>query len=145
MSQPTNSQQANIAATKRFGEIVNGGELDRFGEVVAPDAVDHDPAPGQGKGPQGYAHFFGMMRSAFPDMQVEVDQMVADQDRVAFAYTLTGTQRGDFMGVAPTGKSVRVRGVQIGRFENGLMVERWGSSDELGLLRQLGVSFPSSA
>ena len=134
------SQQDNIAATKRFGELVNTGKLDSFAEVVAPGCVDHDPAPGQQNGPQGFNMFFSMMRSAFPDMQVEVEHLVADDENVSFAYTLTGTQQGEFMGIAPTGKPIKVRGMQIGRFENGLMVERWGSSDELGLLKQLGAS-----
>jgi predicted ester cyclase len=63
---------------------------------------------------------------------------VADDDNVAIAYTLTGTHRGDFMGIAPTGRKVSARGVQIARFENGKLVERWGSSDQLGILQQIG-------
>lgn len=64
--------------------------------------------------------------------------MVTDDDNVAFAYTVTGTHQGDFMGVPATGRQVSARGMQIGRFENGKLVERWGSSDELGILKQLG-------
>ena len=55
------------------------------------------------------------------------------------AYTLTGTHEGGFQGIAATGKKIEVRGLQIGRFENGQIVERWGSSDELGILQQLGA------
>lgn len=58
---------------------------------------------------------------------------------VCLAYTLTGTHQGEFQGIAPTGRRIEVRGVQIGRFENGKIVERWGSTDELGIMRQLGV------
>lgn len=64
--------------------------------------------------------------------------MVADDNNVAFAYTVTGTHQGDFMGVPATGKRVSARGMQIGRFEPGKLAERWGSSDELGILKQLG-------
>jgi predicted ester cyclase len=64
---------------------------------------------------------------------------VADDDNIAIAYTITGTHQGDFMGIAPTGRKISARGVQIGRFENGKLVERWGSSDQLGILQQLGV------
>ena len=138
-TQPTSSQQTNIEATERFGEIVNTGQLDHFSEVVAPGSLDHDPAPGQEAGPQGFRAFFGMMRAAFPDLHIGVDQMVASDDHVSFAYTITGTHQGEFMGVAPTGRRISARGMQIGRFENGLLVERWGSSDELGLLKQLGA------
>ncbi len=65
--------------------------------------------------------------------------MVVDDDHVAIAYTLTGTHDGEFNGVAATGKKIEARGVQIGRFENGQIVERWGSSDELGIMQQLGA------
>lgn len=132
-------KQDNIAAQKRFGEAINTGNLENIREVVAPGAVDHDPAPDQGPGPQGFIDFFTSFRNAFPDLEVAVEQMVADEDNVALAYTVTGTHRGDFHGVPATGKKMEARGVQIARFENGKMVERWGSSDELGMLKQLGV------
>jgi steroid delta-isomerase-like uncharacterized protein len=80
------------------------------------------------------------MRTAFPDLKVEPQTMLSEGDQVAFAYTLTGTHKGDFQGVAATGKSIEVRGMQIGRFEEGKMVERWGSSDELGILKQIGAA-----
>lgn len=130
----------NIAATKRFGEIVNTGTLDAFAEVVAEGCVDNDPAPGQGLGPEGFKTFFTGMRTAFPDLKVVPQTMVAEGDQVGFAYTITGTHDGAFQGLAPTGKPISVRGMQIGRFENGKMVERWGSSDELGILKQLGAA-----
>lgn len=133
------SKAENKKAQERFGEAINSGNLEQLREVVAQDVVDHDPAPDQGPGPQGYIDFFSMMRNAFPDMQVEVEHLVADEDNVAFAYTLTGTHKGDFMGVAATNESVKVRGMQISRFRNGKMVERWGSSDELGILKQIGA------
>ena len=128
-----------IDATKRFGEIVNTGELDAFPEVVADGCVDNDPAPDQGPGPEGFKAFFTEMRTAFPDLKVEPQTMLSEGDQVAFAYTLTGTHDGEFMGVAATGKPIKVRGMQIGRFDQGKMVERWGSSDELGILKQIGA------
>ncbi|MCJ2035987.1 ester cyclase [Methylobacterium sp. J-068] len=133
------SRETSIQATEKFGELVNGGRFEAFPEVVAPDCHDHDPAPGQHMGPEGYQMFFTQLRSAFPDMQVEVKKLVAEGDSVAFAYTLTGTHQGDFNGHKPTGKAIKVRGMQIGRFVDGKMVERWGSSDELGILKQIGA------
>jgi predicted ester cyclase len=65
---------------------------------------------------------------------------VAADDKIAFACTLTGTHKGQFNGIAPTGSRVEVRGLQIGRFESGQIFERWGSSDELGILRQIGAA-----
>jgi len=134
------SKEKNKEIQQKFGEAINTGNLENLKDLVADDVKDHDPAPNQGPGPQGYIDFFTMMRNAFPDMKVEVEQLVADDDNVAFAYTLTGTHKGDFMGVAGTGKSIKARGMQISRFENGKMVERWGSSDELGILKQVGAN-----
>lgn len=133
------SRETNMKAQERFGEAATTGNFDIFDEVVAPNAVDHDPAPGQGRGPDGFKTFFGTMRSAFPDLNIEVDHMTATDDDVAIAYRVSGTHEGEFNGVAPTGKRIEARGCQIARFEDGKLAERWGSSDELGLMSQLGV------
>lgn len=129
----------NIAAQEKFAEGVNTGNFDVFDEVVAPDVLDHDPAPEQGPGPQGFKDMFGTMRAAFPDLEVTPEHMTATEDDVALAYTITGMHQGDFLGVAPTGRRVTARGVQIGRFEDGRLAERWGSSDQLAILQQLGA------
>jgi steroid delta-isomerase-like uncharacterized protein len=133
------SKDANIAAQERLAENINAGNVAAAVESFADEAVDHDPAPGQGPGREGLKDFFTELTRAFPDAHIEAAQLVADDDHVAIAYTLSGTHRGDFNGLAPTGKAIEVRGVQIGRFENGQIVERWGSSDQLGILKQLGV------
>ncbi|GAB2767117.1 hypothetical protein GCM10027039_30540 [Terrabacter koreensis] len=90
-------------------------------------------------GPAGFKAFFTEMRDAFPDLHVAMETLVADDDQVAFAYTLTGTQDGPFQGHPPTSKSIKVRGVQISKFADGKLVERWGSSDERGIATQLGL------
>ncbi len=133
------SKEQNLAALGKFAEAVNTGNFDLFREAVAPDCVDHDPAPDQGPGPEGYRTFFSAVRAAFPDLAVGLDTMVADEESIAFAYTMNGTHRGVLMGIAPTGKKMKIRGVQISKFRDGKMVERWGSSDQLGMLEQLGV------
>jgi predicted ester cyclase len=134
------SQETNIAAQAAFGAAVGRGELDALDEVVAPHSVDHDPAPGQAPGPEGYKEMFAEIRKAFPDLHVEVEHLVATDDELAFAYMISGTNDGELMGHAPTGKEVSYRGVQISRFADGKLVERWGSSDELGMLHQLGLA-----
>jgi steroid delta-isomerase-like uncharacterized protein len=133
------SKEQNLAALGKFAEAVNTGNFDLFREAVAPDCVDHDPAPDQGQGPEGYRKFFSAVRAAFPDLAVGLDTMVADEESIAFAYTMNGTHRGVLMGIAPTGKTMKIRGVQVSKFRDGKMVERWGSSDQLGMLEQLGV------
>ncbi|MGW4565555.1 ester cyclase [Streptomyces sp. NPDC004561] len=135
------SQQTNIAAQTAFGEAVVTGNLDALDEIVAPGSVDHDPASGQGPGPDGYKAMFGELRTAFPDLHLDVEHLVATDDELAFAYTITGTHLGPLMGQPATGRKVSYRGMQISRFDrDGKLVERWGSSDELGMLRQLGLA-----
>lgn len=134
------SKERNKEAQQKFGDAINSGNLEQLRDLVSPNVKEHDPAPNQGPGAQGYIDFFTMMRNAFPDMKVEVEHLVADEENVAFAYTLTGTHKGDFMGIAGTGKSIEARGMQISRFEDGKLVERWGSSDELGILKQIGAN-----
>lgn len=133
------SRDENIAAQESLAENINAGNVDAAVQTFADDALDHDPAPGQGAGRAGFKTFFTALATAFPDAHIEPAQMVADDDHVAIAYTLTGTHEGDFNGLAATGRQIEVRGMQIARFENAEIVERWGSSDELGILKQLGA------
>lgn len=134
------SKEENIKAQQRMGEAIATGNLEILKEVIAPNVVDHDPAPDQGKGPEGFIHFFTGFRRAFPDLNVTLEHLVTDEDNVAFAYTIEGTHKDDLMGIPPTGRRIKARGMQIGRFENGKLVERWGSSDQLGILQQLGAA-----
>ena len=134
------SKEQNAQALGKFAEAANTGKYELFDEAVAPDSVDHDPAPGQVSGPQGYRAFFTGMRTAFPDLKAELAALVADDESIAFAYTLSGTHKGPLMGIPATGKKVSIRGVQLSKFRDGKMVERWGSSDQLGMLQQLGVT-----
>ncbi|CAN5472399.1 hypothetical protein BH10ACI4_BH10ACI4_22630 [soil metagenome] len=138
MEQPMGHR--NVEAQRRFVEAVNSGKLEVLRELIDPGVVDHDPAPGQGPGAEGYVQFFREMRIAFPDLKVEIKHMISDDHNVAVAYKLTGMHRGPFHDVPATGHTIIVRGVQIARFYGGRMVERWGALDELGILEQLGAA-----
>jgi steroid delta-isomerase-like uncharacterized protein len=129
-----------IEIQERWGKAAASGEFDVFDEIIAATVVDHDPAPGQAPGPAGYKAFFAQMRTAFPDLKITAEHAVASDKELAVAYTIEGTHQGPFMGVAATGKHVKARGMQIARFEDGKAVERWGSSDELGILKQIGAT-----
>jgi len=134
------SKDQNIAAQEAFGAAVNSGNLDQLATLVGPGDVDHDPAPHQGPGAQGFQDMFAELRTAFPDLHIEVEHLTATEDDVAFAYTVTGTHQGPLQGHAATGKPFIMRGVQLGRFEDGVLVERWGSTDQLGMMTQLGLA-----
>jgi predicted ester cyclase len=131
------SKESTQAALGKFAEAVNTGKFELFDEVVAPECIDHDLTEGQVRGPAGYRSFFSGMRTAFPDLNVAAETVVQDGDSLAFAYTLT--HNGPLGKIPPTGKKVKIRGVQISKFKDAKMVERWGSSDELTLLKQIGV------
>ncbi len=134
------AKELNVQTQERLAEAINGGDLSGFEDIFSADVVDHDPAPDQGPGAEGFRDFFTTLRSAFPDLKVAPATLVADEDHVCIAYTMTGTHEGEFLGVAPTGREVSARGMQIARFEDGKIVERWGSSDELGILQQLDAA-----
>ena len=134
------SKETNIATAKKMGEAINKGHLEEFHQIFANDVKDHDPAPDQGKGPEGFIGFFTQFRHAFPDLKIAVEHMVSDEDNVAIAYTVTGTHEGPFEGIPATGKKIKIRGMQIAKFDSDAKIkERWGSSDQLGILQQIGA------
>jgi steroid delta-isomerase-like uncharacterized protein len=133
------SREENIAAQQRAAEYLSNGDIDSAVEVFAVDAVDHDPAPEQSPGREGFREFFRALARAFPDARFDPQYLVADDDHVCVAYTVTGTHRGPFHDIPATGKRIEVRGLQLGRFDNAQIVERWGSTDELGIMQQIGA------
>ena len=127
------------AICRRIVDEVNKRNLDTAIELIASDYVDHSDPPGTSPGPLAVKQRFTMLCSAFPDLRVALEDMVAEGDRVAVRFTLHGTHYGDFMGMSPTGKHVTVSGIDINRIRDGKLVERWASVDMLGMLQQLGA------
>jgi steroid delta-isomerase-like uncharacterized protein len=127
-----------------YEEVINAGELGRSGEFIATDMVDHEHAPGAEdlQGPELFNQYFSMVRSAFPDFECVVEDMVAEGDKVAARVTLRGTHQGEFMGIPPSGNRIEVTGIDIARFADGKMVEHWGNFDDLGMMQQLGAIPP---
>ena len=134
------SAEENKAAQRRFyEEVVNGGKLDLIDQLVAPNFVEHEAFPGLSNDREGVKQFFALMRSAFPDLRMEVHDIIAEGDKVVTRVTIRGTHRGEFMGIAPTGKQINVATVDIVRFANGKVVEHWGVTDQLAMMQQLGA------
>jgi steroid delta-isomerase-like uncharacterized protein len=136
----TSAKETNLAAQERMGALINAHDVGSLGEVFATDVVDHDPAPDQPAGLEGIQSFWLSFLNAFPDLAIEPAAVVADDEHVTVVLDITGTHTGDFNGHAPTGNSFAVRGIQVGRFEDGKLAERWGSTDEAGILKQLGLA-----
>jgi steroid delta-isomerase-like uncharacterized protein len=130
---------SNIDVIRRaIDEIYNQGKLDVVDEVVSQDFVFHATS-GDMHGPAEVKQYVTMLRTAFPDLRFTIDDQIASGDQVVTRWTATGTHLGPFQGIPPTGKNGRITGVDIDRMKNGKAVECWTSSDELGLLQQLGV------
>lgn len=133
------SKELNMAHQAIGGEIGNTHEFARFSEVMAENVIDHDAAEGQAPGVEGIKDYWRALEGSFPDFKLDPDVFEANDDYITLAYRLSGTHQGEYLGHAPTGRHFEVRAVQVGRFEDGLMVERWGSTDVLGILTQLGL------
>ena len=131
----------HAATMRRTYERISAGDIDGFGDLVADDFIEHQGGPGFPATKEGTLDFFRSLRAAFPDMQMDVEDVIADGDKTVARVTVTGTHQGEFMGVPPTG--TRVVGVQlidVMRFDDGgLLCEHWGVSDMLSLMQQLGV------
>lgn len=139
---------ANKEIVRRLVDEVWGNRnLKIIDELIAPDYVGHDPTqPEPIRGREGFKTFVGMYQSAFQDATVTIDDQIAEADRVVTRWTGRGTQTGELMGIAPTGKEVTVSGITVSRLADGRIVEEWELIDALGMLVQLGaVPQPATA
>ena len=132
--------ETNKAVARRFfTEVWGGGSEAVAQELLADSYVGHmtgSPAP---LDRAGWLTFFREFRTAFPDAQFTIEDMIGEGDRVVMRLTMRGTHRGVFNGIAATGKAVVVAGTSIERIVDGRIVEGWVTNDALGLLQQLGV------
>jgi steroid delta-isomerase-like uncharacterized protein len=121
-------------------ERINAGNIDGFGELLADDFVEHEEIPGLPPTKEGVLAYFGSLLSAFPDMRMDVEDLIAVGDKAVARVTASGTHQGEFMGVPPTGKAIEIHLIDIMRFDDaGLVCEHWGVADMLALMQQLGV------
>ena len=132
--------EANKALVKKW--ILEGWNQNRNREVVAEvfaqNWKDGNPTfPGQPAGIEGAMYYVDVYRKIFPDIQFTLTHLIAEEDIVTFRFTAEATHRGEFMGIAPTGKQVRLSGIVIHRVENGRFAESWNEIDLLGIQQQL--------
>lgn len=136
------SIEANKAIVSRLCEELNKGNLDVVDEIFAPDYFDHNPAPGMPPSIKGVKRFIAGVHKTFPDCRWNLEDLVAEGDKVVDRFTLQGTDTGGHMRLPPTGKKVTVGIIGISRISGGRITERWSIGDSLGMLQQLGI-FPS--
>jgi steroid delta-isomerase-like uncharacterized protein len=139
------SSEENIELVKRwFREVWNEGRNQTVHDLLAPKAV----AKGQTisaadiHGPEEFVNFVKGIRSAFPDINVTIEDVFGAGDKVVARWSATMTHSGDGLGLAATGKKVRLNGITIARIKNGQIVEGWDNWDQLPMLRQIGAYEP---
>ena len=109
------------------------------GNYDALDVVYHDHPPGSPSGPEGTKQFASMLRSAFPDLHITVDDIIAEGDKVVLRQTMRGTHQGELFGIAPTGKHVEISGIDIAHVADGKLAALWSNFGQLGMMQQLGL------
>jgi steroid delta-isomerase-like uncharacterized protein len=130
----------HTATIRRFYDLINAGEIDQFGELLADDFVEHEETPGLAPTKEGVMAFFRANRAAFPDMRMDAQDVFASGDKVTARVRLTGTHQGPFMGMPATGKQVDIQLIDIMRLgDDGLCHEHWGVLDALAMMQQLGA------
>lgn len=133
--------QANKAALNRYvNEVWMSGDLNAVPQFVTPDYVRHDTGlPMPVRGPEAMAQLIGLYRTAFPDLRLTADIMLAEGEMVAVHWQVRGTHQGDLMGIPPSGKPIAITATEIFRFSGGKIAEQWVTVDNIGLLRQIGA------
>jgi steroid delta-isomerase-like uncharacterized protein len=139
------TKMANITATinkevihRLYKEVLAEWNMSLIDELVAPQFISHDWPEGSPSGPEPFRNFYSnIIRSVLPDARYEVDDLVAEGDRVVVRWRLSGTHMGEFQNIPPTGRVITLKGIAIYRLEDGKLVERWVVTDLHGLLEEL--------
>ena len=134
------SAKENIALIRRlFEEGVNQNKPGVYDELLAPDFVIYDSPLGTVHGPKAFRQGIEEFKKSFPDLHVIFEAEYADGDYVFHRGYVTGTRKGEFQGIPPTGKQFKIKTLDIWHAMNGMAVENWIQMDLLGLMQQLGV------
>jgi len=130
------SEQNKKIAYRAFEEVQSEGKLDLVDELVVTDYIGHTPL-GELYGPERVKQFFATLRDSFPNLQVTVEDQIAEGDKVATRWTARGTHEGQFQAVPATGRQMTMTGMTIFRIANARIIEGWTNADILGMLVQL--------
>jgi steroid delta-isomerase-like uncharacterized protein len=134
------STQENKDLVRRaYSEMVMEGNFDHLEEMCHEDYFDHTQPPGWPTDREGLKQQVSYFRSAFPDINVTLEDIIAEGNVVMLRQTMRGTHLGEFFGIPPTGTSVEMDGMHLFRFADGKLVEHRANNDDLGMLRQLGA------
>jgi steroid delta-isomerase-like uncharacterized protein len=141
----TPAEKGNIAIVRKFFEVgPSKGDLAAADILLHPGFSLHTPLPTPGPGIAAMNNVITTCRAAFHDLNVTVDDIMAEEDKVTARFTARGVHKGEFMGLPPTGKVIAMTGIEIFRIKDGKIVELWGEANLMGLMQQLGI-LPGSA
>jgi steroid delta-isomerase-like uncharacterized protein len=138
MTSRAGAAQANTVLVRESVEALNAGDCERLLAAVAPDILIHYaelPEPRRGR--ETWQQGIELMKRAFPDLEAEIDDVVAEDDRVALRLTLRGTHQGEFQGIPATGRTIAYVSHEFYRVRDGAIAEEWICSDLASLFRQL--------
>lgn len=137
----SSSEEGNKVIVQRiYAELFNQEKLSLAEELFAADYIDQEAPPGlSNRGPESARQLVTMFHTAFPDVFFLVEEVIAEGETVAARVTWTGTHRGSFLGIAPTGRTVRQKQMHFMHFRNSQMVGHLAVRDDLGLRQQLGA------
>jgi steroid delta-isomerase-like uncharacterized protein len=131
--------EQNKAVFQKMMSALNSKDLTTLESVLADDFVDNDAMPGMAADREGMINMMHMFLGAFPDLNITVNQWVAEGDLVVGAMTTSGTQTGEFMGMPSSGKKFSMSEMHMVRVANGKIVEHWGVGDHISMMQQLGL------
>ena len=129
----------NKAIVRRYQEIYNSNNVEALNDVVAEDLLTPRMMPGMPQGLEGAKKIHRGTLLGMPDWHTQIEDLIAEGDKVVARITRTGTHTGDFFGFPATGKKISFTGIYIVRIANGKIIEHWGEEDSVGLLQQLGA------
>jgi predicted ester cyclase len=135
------SAEQNQAVVRRFvEEVLNKGNLAVLDEVMAPNYVNHTPFPGLPPNIEGWKAIVPMVRNAFPDVHVTIEDMIVEGDKLMFRDRAHGTHKGELFGVPPTGEEMTWMELHVIRFAGGKITDHWALGELPGVMHQLAMS-----
>lgn len=131
----------NKAIIRRlYEEVWNKRKVELIKEIISPShALQAPNISGSSMGPEAYKRQLLLFVAGYPDLEFTIEDTIAEKDKVVACWTITGTHKGDFMGVPATNKKVSVDGVTIHHLTNGKIMDSYSNWDALGMMQQLGV------
>ncbi len=134
----------NKALIRRlYEEVINEGNLDMIDDLVSQGFVEHEAVPGvTATGPAAPKETFKMFITAFPDLNITPHEMIGEGDKVVVRGTISGTHKGEFMGMPPTNKTFEAQIIDILEIHDGKLTAHWGMTDQAAIMEQLGLAPP---